>query len=134
MDTAEILDRAQAGLNVKRVFSDPIEQGGSVVVLAATVRGGAGGGTGEGPTGQGQGQGSGFGLSAKPAGAYLFRNGKVHWRPALDLNRVILGGQVVAITALLLARALVRLRNDRLKLQALAGFRLGRRWRLRHAR
>ena len=45
--------------------------------------------------------GGGFGLTAKPAGIYVIRDGDAEWRPALDLNRVILGGQIVAIVALL---------------------------------
>jgi len=32
------------------------------------------------------------------------RDGDVSWRPAVDVNRVILGGQLVAITALLVLR------------------------------
>jgi len=34
--------------------------------------------------------------------------GDVRWQPALDLNRVILMGEVVAIVALLTARAIVQ--------------------------
>jgi hypothetical protein len=34
----------------------------------------------------------------------------VTWRPAVDLNRIVLGGQVVAIVALLTIRAIVKAR------------------------
>ncbi|HEY0119125.1 MAG TPA: hypothetical protein VGC04_10120 [Cellulomonas sp.] len=34
----------------------------------------------------------------KPIGVYVLDDSGVHWRPALDLNRVILGGQVVGAT------------------------------------
>jgi hypothetical protein len=32
---------------------------------------------------------------------FAVHNGEVKWRPAIDANRAILGGQLVAITALL---------------------------------
>jgi hypothetical protein len=35
--------------------------------------------------------------------------GSVSWRPALDLNKVTLGGQIVAIVALIAARSIVRI-------------------------
>jgi hypothetical protein len=34
----------------------------------------------------------------------------VSWRPAVDLNRIVLGGQIVAIVALLTIRAIVKAR------------------------
>ncbi|MFD0521998.1 hypothetical protein [Paractinoplanes durhamensis] len=52
-------------------------------------------------------------MSAKPLGVFVLTGGKVVWRPAIDVNRVVLGGQLVAITALLVARALVRARAGR---------------------
>ena len=36
----------------------------------------------------------GFGVSGRPVGAYVIKDGKVSWEPALDLNRIILGGQI----------------------------------------
>jgi hypothetical protein len=41
---------------------------------------------------------------------YVIRNGDAEWRPALDLNRVIIGGQLVAIVALLVLRSILRRR------------------------
>jgi len=60
-----------------------------------------------GPEGTEAGGGGGFGLSAKPAGAFIIRDGKVRWRPVVDVNRVILGAQAVAVAALLVARAVI---------------------------
>jgi hypothetical protein len=34
----------------------------------------------------------------------------VTWRPSVDLNRIVLGGQIVAIVALLTIRAIVKAR------------------------
>ena len=92
-------------LHVKRVFGEPIERDGALFIPAAKVRGGGGGG------GDSQGNGgSGFGLTAKPAGMYVIRDGKASWQPALDVNRVILGGQIVAIVALLVLRSILKRR------------------------
>lgn len=97
------LDRARDVLTVRRVYGDPIERDGVTVIPAAKVRGGGGGGSDV----QGNG-GGGFGVSATPAGAYVIRDGRVIWRPALDLNRTILMGQIVAIVFLLTVRSVVK--------------------------
>ncbi|GIJ48120.1 hypothetical protein Val02_50060 [Virgisporangium aliadipatigenens] len=46
-------------------------------------------------------------ITARPLGALVVTHGKVCWRPALDVNKVILGGQVVAVVALLVAGAVL---------------------------
>jgi uncharacterized spore protein YtfJ len=92
------------------VFGEPFEKDGVTVIRAARVQGGAGGGGGEGPEGEGRGSGSGFGVTARPAGAFVITGDQVNWRPAVDVNRVILGGQLIAIAALLLARTIVKAR------------------------
>ncbi|HEY7477087.1 MAG TPA: spore germination protein GerW family protein [Actinomycetota bacterium] len=107
------IEQAKDAMTVKRVFGDPYEKNGVTVIPAARVQGGAGGGGGEGPEGAGGGTGSGFGVNAKPAGAFVIRGDDVQWRPAVDVNRVILGGQLIAIAALLLARAVVASRSSR---------------------
>jgi uncharacterized spore protein YtfJ len=72
-------------VTVKRVYGEPVEREGVTLIPAAAVRGGAGGG------GDSQGNGGGgFGVVARPIGAYVIRNGQVSWRPAVDLNRVVL--------------------------------------------
>ncbi len=74
-------------------------------VFAAKIAGGAGGG---GDQQNPQAGGVGFGVSSRPVGAFVIKGGEVSWKPALDLNRIILMGQVVAIVALLTARAIVK--------------------------
>jgi hypothetical protein len=37
----------------------------------------------------------------RAAGVFVIRDGTASWRPAIDVNRIVLGGQLVAITALL---------------------------------
>ena len=50
---------------------------------------------------------------ARPVGAYVIRGEQVTWQPALDVNRIIMGGQLVAIVALLTVRTVVRARSRR---------------------
>lgn len=111
MEVNEVIAQARDTLTVKRVFGEPYEKNGVTVIPAARVQGGAGGGGGEGPQGQGKGSGSGFGLNARPVGAFLIKGDEVTWRPAVDLNKVVLGAQVVAIVALLTIRAIVKARS-----------------------
>ena len=110
MEVQEVIAQARDTLTVKRVFGEPYEQHGVTVIPAARVRGGAGGGGGEDATGKGKGSGSGFGMTAHPVGAFMLRDGELRWRPAVDVNRIILGGQVVAVVALLTVRAIVKAR------------------------
>ena len=108
MDVQEAIAQARDTLTVKRVFGEAYEKNGVTIIPAARVQGGAGGGSGEDPQGQGRGSGSGFGVTARPVGAFVIRDGELSWRPAVDVNRIVLGGQVVVIVALLTVRAMVR--------------------------
>ena len=103
MRVAEVITEAREAMQVKQVFGQPYERDGVTVIPAAAVSGGGGGGGDAHEAG-----GAGFGLSARPVGAFVIRNGEVSWQPALDLNRVILVGQLVAIVALLSIRAMVK--------------------------
>jgi hypothetical protein len=49
-------------------------------------------------------------MTARPVGAFVIRDGDLHWRPAVDVNRIVLGGQVVAVVALLTVRTILRAR------------------------
>ena len=113
MDIAGVITEAKETMAVRRVFGDPFTDHGTTLIPAASIRGGAGGGEGESPEGKGEGSGGGFGVTARPAGAYVVRDGAVSWRPAIDINRVVLGGQIVAIVALLTLRTIVKVRAKR---------------------
>lgn len=111
MDVQKTIEDAKDAMTVRRVYGDPYEKNGVTVIPAARVQGGAGGGTGEGPKEQGgRGSGTGFGINAKPAGAFVLKGDDVSWRPAVDVNKVILGAQVVAVLALLVARSIAKSR------------------------
>lgn len=86
-------------LGVHQVFGSPVQQGGTTLVPVAKVR--ADGGFG----GRRPDRGGGFGFVARPAGAWAIgENGSVTWHPAVDMNRIVLGGQL-ALAAVLVATA-----------------------------
>ncbi|MCY1023787.1 spore germination protein GerW family protein [Pyxidicoccus sp. MSG2] len=112
MDVTEVIDRARDSITVKRVYGEAIHQKGVTMIPAALVAGGGGGGGGEGLAPQqagvegeaskASGSGGGFGLRARPAGAFVIREGSVTWIPAVDVNRIVRGAQWLAGTALVL--------------------------------
>jgi uncharacterized spore protein YtfJ len=112
MQIQEVINGVRDALTVRRVFSEPIERDGVTIIEAAAVRGGAGGGeSAEGAAeGKPAGLGTGFGLHAKPIGVYVIKGDKVRYRPAVDLNRIIMGGQIVAALAFITLRAIVKAR------------------------
>jgi uncharacterized spore protein YtfJ len=76
-------------MTVSRVFGEPVERDGVTVIPAASVRGGAGGGSGrKGEAGE-EGDGGGVGLIARPAGAFVVKDGEVSWLPAVDVQRIV---------------------------------------------
>lgn len=106
MDASELLSKVRDSMTVSKVFGEPIERGGVTIVPVARVRGGAGGGSGG--DGDQRGDGSGFGLSVSPAGVYVIRDDRVNWQPAVDVNRIVLGGQIAGIVLFLVIRSIVR--------------------------
>ncbi len=103
MNALETVNQARDAITVRRVYGEPLQQDGVTVIPAAVVMGGGGGG------GDAQGNGgSGFGLVARPAGAWVIKDGDAIWRPAVDVNRAILVGQVVAIVMFLSLRSIFK--------------------------
>jgi uncharacterized spore protein YtfJ len=108
MNVNEMVQRASDAIAVRRVYGEPIERDGTLVIPAAMVRGGGGGGDAQ------NNGGGGFGVSARPAGAFVVRpGGEVAWHPAIDVNRIVLGGQVAAVIGLLVLRSILRARSSR---------------------
>jgi uncharacterized spore protein YtfJ len=104
MDFQEAISKAQDALTVKRVYGDPYESDGAVLIPAAAVRGGGGGGGGEDATGGGSRSGGGFTLGARPVGAYVIEAGHVRWEPAVDVGRIVLQLTLAALGVVLLLR------------------------------
>jgi uncharacterized spore protein YtfJ len=115
-----IVDQAREAVTARRVVAEPYERDGVAVVPVAVVLGGVGGGGADAvspsdaargaqgspdgqtsPRRQRGGAGGGYGLVAWPVGAYVVAEGKVSWQPAVNVNLIVLGGQIVALTAVL---------------------------------
>jgi uncharacterized spore protein YtfJ len=105
MDPQLVLQRVEEAMTARRVFGEPVQVDGVTVLPVARVGGGGGGGQKGEHSGD---SGVGFGIGVQPAGVYVIRDGDAKWRPALDLNRVILGGQIVGLAAILTFGSLLR--------------------------
>ncbi len=97
MNPEEILAKAGDVLGVRRVFGEPIERDGVLVIPVAVAVGGGGGGSGP----DDQGTGGGFGGIVRGIGVYAIRDGEVRFVPAVD-------AVALSVIALLLARTLTR--------------------------
>lgn len=102
MKLGQLASAAREMLSAKVVYGEPVERDGTVVIAAAVVFGGGGGGGGEGTAVR---EGAGFGVFARPAGAFVLRDGAVRWVPAVDLTRL---GLAAAVGVVALARILAR--------------------------
>lgn len=110
MDLQRLLEGVGEALTERRVFGEAYQRDGVTVIPVASVRGGAGGGEGQ-RSEEGEGSGGGFGLVAKPEGVFVVTDTRVDWKPAVDVNRVILGAQIVAVLVMLAVRSIVRGRS-----------------------
>ncbi|MFI9591637.1 spore germination protein GerW family protein [Nonomuraea sp. NPDC052265] len=112
MDIKELLEQSKDAVTVRRVFGEPIRHGDVLVVPVARVAQGGGAGHGQGRDGKGEeigsGGGGGFGYSATPAGVFVIKDGEVRWRPAVDVNRIVLGGQLVGLALVLTIRTIFK--------------------------
>ncbi len=104
-------------MSVRRVFGEAYQVDDVTIIPVAVVRGGGGGGGGDADGGgngnqpSSSGGGMGFGVNARPVGVYVVRRGEVSWQPAVDVMRVILGGQLVGLVAILAVRSILRRRH-----------------------
>ncbi|MEQ4721538.1 spore germination protein GerW family protein [Nonomuraea sp. B19D2] len=111
MDIMKVVEQAKDTATVGRVFGEPIQQGDLIVIPVARVAHGGGGGQGHGKGEKGEenaGSGGGFGLSATPAGVFVVKDGDVQWRPAVDVNRIVIGGQIVLVVLALTVRSIFK--------------------------
>jgi uncharacterized spore protein YtfJ len=99
MDLDALLQGHRDAVTVRRIYGDPVEQDGVTVVPAAAVFGGTGGG------GDAEGNGgAGFGLAGRPVGAWVIRGEDVTWKPAIDVNRIVVLGFVLGLAFALRSR------------------------------
>jgi len=95
MDIDELLATARDTANVRRVFGEPIERDGALLIPAAVVAGGGGGGGRDSEPDQPGEGGGGFGVWARPIGVYVVRDGQVEFRPAIDVAALAFAGALV---------------------------------------
>jgi hypothetical protein len=103
----DVRDAAAAGT----VFGAPVRQDDVTVIPTALFKA-FGGGESDGEPMGGR-PASGVRVLTRPAGAFVIAKGRATWRPAIDINRIVLGGQIVAVVALLTIRAIVLARSRR---------------------
>jgi uncharacterized spore protein YtfJ len=104
---------------VRRVFGEAYKLDGVDVIPVASIRGGGGAGGGStesndpmsGPAGTGAGMG--FGVDARPVGIVVVKNGEATWQPTIDVTKIVLNGQQVALSAIVAFFALVVFRRLR---------------------
>jgi uncharacterized spore protein YtfJ len=101
MEAHEVIPEARAAISARRVFGKPYAQNGVVVIPVAKVGGGGGGGGGR-ENDRSSGSGFGFGMRGHPVGAYVIREDKVKWKPAIDLNGLLFRAQAIGAAAALL--------------------------------
>jgi uncharacterized spore protein YtfJ len=99
MELEDITSDARDVVSAKRVYGEPYEKNGLTVIPAATITGIYRRGAGDDGSAD-SGGGDGFGLTARPSGAWVLHEGSATWRPAVDVNRIIFGGQVIALIAI----------------------------------
>ena len=114
-DPADLTRAVGDALSVRRVFGEAYEREGTLVIPVARVWGATGSGSGSGevggrpdaeteqvpPGGQaGYGGGGGYGVHVKAVGVFVVDGSGARWQPALDVNRVILGAQLVGAVVL----------------------------------
>ncbi|SFW84752.1 hypothetical protein [Amycolatopsis australiensis] len=104
MKLGQLAATARDLFSAKLVYGEPVERDGAVVIPAATVFGGGGGGAGDTEALPVR-EGAGFGVFARPAGAFVVRDGGVTWVPAVDVTRL---GLAAAVTVVALAGILAR--------------------------
>jgi uncharacterized spore protein YtfJ len=108
VDVDALLASPNDTMTITRVFGEPLERDGTLVIPVAAVAGGGGGGRREGQRGRPGESGGGFGVWARPIGVYVVRDGKVRFRPALGAVPLVIGA---ALMATLLVRAWTRRRT-----------------------
>lgn len=111
MEVTDLMERARDAIAVKRVYGEPYETGGVIMIpAAAVIGGGGGGGANEGKIEEKE-IGGGFGFGARPVGAFVIKGSEVTWQPAPDWNRIVMGMQLVFLAGVLAVSSLLRARQ-----------------------
>ena len=95
MNASELLERVASLVNTDRVFAPAEKTGTKTIIPAMSVRvaGARAGHRHE----TDDGEGGAYAITARPMGALVISGDTVRWKTPFDLNKVILGGQLVGI-------------------------------------
>jgi uncharacterized spore protein YtfJ len=99
----KILDQVKDLVAGSTVFGQPYEKNGLTLIPASRLSAGGGGGQASADE-----EGGGGGLQARPAGAFVVKGDDARWMPAVDVNRIIVGAQIVAVVAILSWRSVAK--------------------------
>ena len=99
----KIMDQVKDVVGSATVFGEPYVKNGLTVIPASKVSVAGGGGS----EADAQ-RGSGFGLDARPIGVFAIKGDEVSWVPAIDINRIVLVGQIVGVVTILAIRSIVK--------------------------
>ena len=102
-----IADQVKELVSETIVFGKPYEKNGLTVIPASRFMGGGGGGQTNAPE---ESAGGGAGFNARPVGAFVIRGDEVTWKAAIDMTRLLLASEIVAIVALLSWRSVAKAR------------------------
>jgi uncharacterized spore protein YtfJ len=105
MEAGNVISETRNAISVRRVFGKPYQRDGVVVIPVARIGGGGGGRGGGNGSEPSNGSGFGFRVSGQPVGVYVIRDGKVRWKPAIDVNRLLVRAQMVAAAGVLVTLA-----------------------------
>lgn len=103
-----VLEMVRKVVSANQVFAEPVDRDGTTVIGVARIAGGGGGDQFADGSNDG-----GVGMYAAPVGAYVIKDGKVRWMPAVDVN-----GLVVILTVILIAILVRRARRRHRKAAA----------------
>ena len=107
MQLVDLFTETRDSLQGKRVYAQPLDIDGMTVIPAAAVWGAAGGADGQ------DGPGGGFALTARATGAFLVKDGTVSWKPAVDVNRLVVILGLVALVGLFIGTRAAKRRRAR---------------------
>jgi uncharacterized spore protein YtfJ len=96
---------------VGRVFGQPYDVDGAMIIPVARIGGGGGGG-GDHAMETG-GSGGGFGVTASPVGVYVVRDGDVRFVPTVDVVALASRAVVLAVAGTFAWRSVARARHRR---------------------
>ncbi len=114
--TTKPIEEAIKSFDVRRIFGEPVANGGATIIPVAEFQfgfgygygGGDGPGVEAGSRSVGYGGGGGAGGKASPAGHIIIEDGHVRYEPIINRERVALAALAVGASAFVWARKIIK--------------------------